>query len=54
MKLSEHCGFGINISDFVRDGLVCRISDERILQKLFAEKELTLAKAKSLVFAKEA
>ena len=54
MKLSGHCGFGTNISDFIRDRLVCGISDERILQKLLAEKELTLTKAESLAFAMEA
>ena len=45
MKLSEHCGFGTIISDIVRDRLVGGISDESILHKLLAEKELTLAKA---------
>ena len=54
IKLSEHCGFGANIDEFVRDKFVCGIANDGILRKLLAEKDLTLDKAKSIALAMEA
>ena len=54
IKLSEHCEFGANIDDFVRDKFVCGIAHDGILRKLLAESDLTLDKAKSIALAMEA
>lgn len=41
-KLSEHCDFKQNLSESIRDRLVCGLRSEAIQNKLLAEKDLTL------------
>ena len=37
-KLSEHCEFGTNLEEMLRDRLVCGINNRQIQTKLLAEK----------------
>ena len=52
--LSEHCEFGIMLSEKLRDRLVCGVRDTRIQRRLLAEPKLTLKRAHVLVLAIEA
>ena len=53
-KLSEHCEFGVNLDDMLRDRLVCGVNDRRIQTKLLSERNLTFAKALEISQATEA
>lgn len=52
-KLSEHCEFGTNLSDSLRDRLVCGLKSETIQRKLLSEATLTYETAVELVVAME-
>ena len=41
-KLSEHCGFGANLSEYLRDRFVCGLNSESVQQKLLTMKTLSL------------
>ena len=40
--LSEHCDFGLNLDDMIRDRLVCGMRNTKIQQHLFVETKLSL------------
>ena len=44
-KLSEHCGFGDQLEDMLRDHLVCCYRDKQLQWTLLAQQELTFDKA---------
>lgn len=44
-KLSSDCEYGTNLSEMIRDRLVCGVHNEAIQSKLLAETDLTLDKA---------
>ena len=44
-RLSEHCEYGNNLNDMMRDRLVCGVQNVRIQQKLLAETTLTFETA---------
>ena len=44
-KLSEHCEFGGNLDESMRDRLVCGLNNERMQQKLLTMRDLTLKTA---------
>ena len=52
-RLTEFCEFGPNLSEMLRDRLVCGIGDSRIQKRLLAEPNLTLDKALELALAQE-
>ena len=52
-KLSEFCNFGNNLSECLRDRLVCGLNSEKIQQSLLAAKELDLQKAIDISVAME-
>ena len=52
--LSEHCEFGTDLDEHLRDRIVCGINIEKILQKLLSQKRLTLADAIDNAIAIEA
>nr|XP_047132680.1 uncharacterized protein K02A2.6-like [Hydra vulgaris] len=41
-RLSEHCEFGENLNDYLRDRFVCGLNNENVQQKLLTIKNLTL------------
>ena len=51
--LGEHCGYGDQLNDMVRDRLVCGIGDVRIQRRLLQETELTYRKAYEIAQAME-
>ena len=51
--LGEHCGFGDQLNDMVRDRLVCSINDNRIQRRLLQETDLTYKKALEIAQAME-
>ena len=53
-KLSEHCNFGNNLPEYLRDRFVCGLNDERVQQKLLAANDLTLKLAVDIATAMEA
>ena len=53
-KLSEHCEFGENLEENLRDKLVCGLNDEKIQQKLLAIRGLNLQRAIDTAVAIEA
>ena len=53
-KLSEHCNFGDNLDQMLRDRLVCGVADERWQKRLLAEEKLTFDSALKIVLALEA
>ena len=53
-KLSEHCNFGNNLHESLRDRFVCGLNDERMQQRLLATKDLTLQTAIDTATAMEA
>lgn len=44
-KLAEHCEFGENLSDTLRDRIVCGLNNEQIQRQLSSKSTLTLQKA---------
>lgn len=53
-KLSEHCNFGDNLNDSLRDMFVCGLRNENFQKKLLAERDLTYTKAVEIAIAMEA
>lgn len=53
-KLAEHCEFGYNLNDTLRDRLVCGLSSESIQKKLLTESTLTYKKAVDMAMSMEA
>ena len=53
-KLSEHCNFGNNLQESLRDRFVCGLNDEKVQQRLLATNELTLKLAVDTATAMEA
>lgn len=52
-KLSEHCDFGTNLTDTLRDRFVCGLRDENTQRKLLSTSELTFEKAISVAVSME-
>lgn len=52
-KLSEHCEFGANLGDSLRDRIVCGLHNESIQKRLLVEANLTFDKAVKLAVAME-
>ena len=52
-KLSEHCDFKANLSDALRDRLVCGIKNANIQKRLLSESDLKLEKAIEIATAME-
>ena len=52
-KLSEHCDFKANLSDALRDRLVCGIKNANIQKRLLSESDLKLDKAIEIATAME-
>ena len=52
-KLSEHCQFGENVNDTLRDRFVCGLKHEHIQKHLLTASELTFAKAVEIAVAME-
>ena len=52
-SLAEHCNYADVLNDMLRDRLVCGVNNEKIQQRLLAEKDLTFAKAMELASAIE-
>ncbi|XP_053400584.1 uncharacterized protein K02A2.6-like [Mercenaria mercenaria] len=52
-KLAEHCKFGGNLNDSLRDRFVCGLKTESIQKRLLSEKDLTYEKAIELATAME-
>ena len=52
-KLSEHCDFKANLSDALRDRLVCGIKKENSQKRLLSESDLKLEKAIEIATAME-
>ena len=52
-KLAEHCEFGENLNDTLRDRLVCGLKDEQIQKQLLSKSTLTLPKATEIAVAME-
>ena len=50
---SEHCNYGDNLSDMLRDRLVCGINDDHTQRRLLAETTLTFQKALDIAIAQE-
>ena len=44
-RLTEHCGYGAQFDEMIRDRVVCRINDGRMQRRLLFEPDLTLQKA---------
>ena len=53
-KLSEHCNFGDNLEENLRDKFVCGLNDAGVQQKLLATKNVTLQTAIETSVAMEA
>ena len=53
-RLSEHCEFGDNLDDMLRDRLVCGTKDVRVRRRLLAEEDLKFKKAFEIAQAAEA
>ena len=52
-KLAEHCEFGENLNDTLRDRLVCGLKNEQIQKQLLSKSTLTLPKATEIAVAME-
>ena len=52
-KLSEHCDFKANLSDSLRDRLVCGIKKGNIQKRLLSESDLKLEKATEIATSLE-
>ena len=52
-KLSEHCDYGDQLTEMLRDRLVCGINDVRIQTKLLSEKDLKFEQAFEIATAME-
>ena len=52
-KLAEYCDFGTNLSDSLRDRLVCGLASEAIQKKLLVEADLAYEKVKAIALAAE-
>ena len=44
-RLTEHCGYGAQLDEMIRDRVVCGINDGRMQRRLLSEPDLTLQKA---------
>lgn len=44
-KVAEHCEFGENLNDTLRDRIVCGLNNEQIQRQLLSKSTLTLQKA---------
>ena len=53
-KLAEHCVYGAQLSDMLRDRLVCGIDDKKMQARLLADGDLDFAKAEATVLMMEA
>eukprot|EP00079_Xenopus_tropicalis_P016020 XP_004914327.1 PREDICTED: uncharacterized protein K02A2.6-like [Xenopus tropicalis] len=53
-KLAEHCEFGDNLNDALRDRVVCGLCSESIQRKLLTESALTYQKAVDIAMSMEA
>ena len=53
-RLGEHCEFGENFNEMVRDWLVCGVNDLRIQNRLLQESTLTFTKAFKIAQSVEA
>lgn len=53
-KMCKYCEFGAALNDNLRDQFVCGLSSDLIRQRLFAETELTFARAMNLASSMEA
>ena len=51
--LSEHCEFGLTLSEMLRDRLVCGVEEPKIQRRLLAEPALSFDKAFELALALE-
>ena len=51
--LSEHCEFGLTLSEMLRDRLVCGVEEPKIQRRLLAEPALSFDKAFELALASE-
>ena len=51
--LTEHCKFGDNLNEMLRDRLVCGINNEQLQRWLLAEPNLTFAKAMEISWTLE-
>lgn len=52
-KLSEHCEFGTNLKDSLRDRCVCGLAQENIQKRLLTEDKLTFDKAVEIALSME-
>ena len=52
-ELRDHCSYGANLTEMLRDRLVCGIQNTKIQQKLLVETELTLKNAVKISIAME-
>ena len=53
-QVAEHCQYGANLKEMLRDRLVCGVAHEATQKRLHAEKDLTFDKAYTLALAIEA
>ena len=53
-QVAEHCQYGANLKEMLRDRLVCGVAHEATQKRLLAEKDLTFDKAYTLALAIEA
>ena len=44
-RLTEHCGYGAQLDEMIRDRVVCGINDGRMQRRLLSEPDITLQKA---------
>ena len=52
-RLSQHCDFGDNLNDTLRDKLVCGLTSESIQKCLLSESELSFRRAVELAIGLE-
>jgi hypothetical protein len=53
-QVAEHCQYGANLKEMLRDRLVCGVAHEATQKRLLAEKDLTFDKAYTLALSIEA
>ena len=52
-RIAEHCNYGTNLEDMLRDRIVCGVRDKRIQQRLLTEPELKFKEAREIALATE-
>lgn len=52
-RLDEHCDFGLNLTDALRDRFVCGLHNENIQNRLLKERVLTLTCATEIATSME-